>query len=319
MTRYIKVSTTGVARKVKPPASAAGASALPAHTDHSYLKATGLTGATAASRYVGATASGAPASGTFAVGDFVIDQTGLIYVCTSAGSPGTWASVAGSGALPTGTTAGDLAVYNGTAWVRVGAGADDTVLTADSGETEGVKWAAGGSGLWTLIDSVDVASATDPVTFSSIPGTFEHLLLTYSGRTVNSGNDQDGVFVTFNNDSGTNYGYTRAEVRTNTSDVESNQNNADFSGGTILFMSLVPGDGSAAGPAGHGRLWIPNYARTDFHKTCDLDAFYRSDSFMAVFRSSGVWASTAAITRIDLTVTPADWEAGSIFHLYGVG
>ena len=40
------------------------------------LVATGLTGATAASRYVGATASGAPASGTFNVGDFVIDQTG---------------------------------------------------------------------------------------------------------------------------------------------------------------------------------------------------------------------------------------------------
>lgn len=56
----------------------------------------GLTGATAASRYVGATASGAPASGTFAVGDFVIDQTGTIWICTVAGSPGTWASPNGS-------------------------------------------------------------------------------------------------------------------------------------------------------------------------------------------------------------------------------
>ena len=55
----------------------------------------GLTGATAASRYAGATASGAPASGTFAVGDFVIDQTGKIWVCTGAGTPGTWTQVAG--------------------------------------------------------------------------------------------------------------------------------------------------------------------------------------------------------------------------------
>lgn len=53
----------------------------------------GLTGATAASRYVGATASGAPASGTFAVGDYVIDQSGQIWVCTAAGSPGTWKSM----------------------------------------------------------------------------------------------------------------------------------------------------------------------------------------------------------------------------------
>lgn len=57
----------------------------------------GLTGATAATRYVGATASGAPASGTFAVGDFCIDQSGKVFVCTAAGTPGTWAEIGGSG------------------------------------------------------------------------------------------------------------------------------------------------------------------------------------------------------------------------------
>lgn len=56
----------------------------------------GLTGATAATRYVGATASGAPATGTFSVGDFSIDRTGAVYVCTVAGSPGTWVAIGGS-------------------------------------------------------------------------------------------------------------------------------------------------------------------------------------------------------------------------------
>jgi hypothetical protein len=51
---------------------------------------TGLTGATAVTRYVGGTASGAPVSGTFAVGDFIIDQSGAVWVCTTAGTPGTW-------------------------------------------------------------------------------------------------------------------------------------------------------------------------------------------------------------------------------------
>lgn len=51
-----------------------------------------LPSATAATRYAGATATGAPAAGTFAVGDFVIDQTGLIWFCTVAGTPGTWRS-----------------------------------------------------------------------------------------------------------------------------------------------------------------------------------------------------------------------------------
>ena len=60
------------------------------------LVASGLTGATAASRYVGATASGAPVSGTFAKGDYVIDQTGIIWVCTTAGSPGTFTQSGGT-------------------------------------------------------------------------------------------------------------------------------------------------------------------------------------------------------------------------------
>lgn len=51
---------------------------------------TGLTGATAATRYVGGTANGAPTSGTFKVGDFIVDQTATVWVCTTAGTPGTW-------------------------------------------------------------------------------------------------------------------------------------------------------------------------------------------------------------------------------------
>ena len=54
------------------------------------FNATGLTGATAATRYVGGTTNGAPTSGTFAVGDFIVDQTATIWVCLVAGTPGTW-------------------------------------------------------------------------------------------------------------------------------------------------------------------------------------------------------------------------------------
>ena len=60
-----------------------------------YLTATGVGNATTATRYVGGTANGAPTSGTFSVGDFIIDQTGKIWVCTTAGTPGTWQPVGG--------------------------------------------------------------------------------------------------------------------------------------------------------------------------------------------------------------------------------
>lgn len=78
----------------------------------------GLTGATAATRYVGATASGAPASGAFQKGDFVIDQTGALYVCTVAGSPGTWASTGATGISISSQTAGQMLVSDGTNFVN---------------------------------------------------------------------------------------------------------------------------------------------------------------------------------------------------------
>ena len=74
------------------------------------IGATGLPGATAASRHAGATTSGAPTTGTFAVGDFIVDQSGAMWVCTVAGTPGTWQIV---GTPPTAQIAGKNAVING--------------------------------------------------------------------------------------------------------------------------------------------------------------------------------------------------------------
>jgi hypothetical protein len=50
----------------------------------------GITGATAGFRLAGATASGAPASGTFSAGDVITAQDGTLWVCVTAGTPGTW-------------------------------------------------------------------------------------------------------------------------------------------------------------------------------------------------------------------------------------
>lgn len=72
-----------------------------------------LTGATAAARFVGGTTSGAPASGTFSLGDFSVDQTGSIYICTAAGSPGTWTQVGGSAGATVATTISGLGTASG--------------------------------------------------------------------------------------------------------------------------------------------------------------------------------------------------------------
>jgi hypothetical protein len=107
------------------------------------FKASGLTGATAASRYVGGTASGAPASGTFAVGDFVIDQTGKAWICTVAGTPGTWTQLAGG--LTTLTTEGDLLYYHSGANARLPVGSNGQSLQVVSGDPAWVSTTAPGA------------------------------------------------------------------------------------------------------------------------------------------------------------------------------
>jgi len=52
-----------------------------------------LAGTGSPTRFVGGTVSGPPASGTFAIGDFVITQAGTLCICTAAGTPGTWVTV----------------------------------------------------------------------------------------------------------------------------------------------------------------------------------------------------------------------------------
>lgn len=54
------------------------------------LAVSGLTGATSPVRLVGGTADVAPTTGTFALRDAVISTTGKVWVCTAAGTPGTW-------------------------------------------------------------------------------------------------------------------------------------------------------------------------------------------------------------------------------------
>lgn len=72
-----------------------------------YLQAWGLPGATAGTgRYVGVTTSGAPVGNPFNKGDWVTTENGHIWICTVAGTPGTWvdAGTYGGGAGTPATT-----------------------------------------------------------------------------------------------------------------------------------------------------------------------------------------------------------------------
>lgn len=78
-----------VSSSVANPSSVTGA-AFSGEVSAPSLKATGTTGAPLSGRYVGVIASGPPTAGTYAVGDFCLSQNGQMFVCVTAGTPGTW-------------------------------------------------------------------------------------------------------------------------------------------------------------------------------------------------------------------------------------
>lgn len=82
-------------------ASLAGAAFTPGQVSAFRFQATGQAGAAASVHYAGGTTGGPPTSGTWSTGDVAVDPVnGLIYVCTSGGTPGTWHQVGTAPALP---------------------------------------------------------------------------------------------------------------------------------------------------------------------------------------------------------------------------
>jgi hypothetical protein len=280
------------------------------------FKPSGLTGATSASRYVGATASGAPASGTFALGDFVIARNGHLWVCTTAGTPGTWtdAGAAGGFADPT-TSKGDLIVH-GSSTTRLAVGSDTQVLTADSTQTLGVKWAAAPSaGALTLISTQNASGATSALSFTSISGSYSHLLLLGQVRANDSATRY--LILQFNSDTGTNYGHQWLYNNSSTT-AAGNVGAVE----TVLYLGQVV-DGSAGSTlASTVRIEIPNYAGTTFIKqlTAQMNRLPSTSSTtnLQSVASVGFWNSTSAITRIDVKCDSGNLASGSTVSLYGL-
>lgn len=107
--------TTPNAVKLTGPQTVAGVKTFSSEPIAPSYQATGVTGTTTG-RLVGTTTLGAPTSGTFTVGDFVLDGAGSAYVCTVAGTPGTWISPTDSrSALTTGEEISprDISLFTG--------------------------------------------------------------------------------------------------------------------------------------------------------------------------------------------------------------
>lgn len=167
-----------------PGTASAGSSSLGARADHvhgqpPFVAPTGLTGATAAIRYLAGTTSGPPMSGTWAVGDLVPDQQGAIWECTAGGTPGTWKRAGDQpwqfrpvtyGAKGNGVLFSDAAITSGQA-----------VLTSPGNHLAGAT-----TGMYVRVIGAGAAGADLFQTIASVQGPGQVTLSGNAGTTVSA-------------------------------------------------------------------------------------------------------------------------------------
>ena len=271
------------------------------------LIVSGLTGATAASRYVGATTSGAPASGTFAVGDYVIDQGGIVWVCTTAGSPGVWRAQL---ATPSESVQGDILIRDASSWTRLPPGTSGQVLKTQ-GSAANPIWGDAATGSMTKIAETILAADAASISFSSIPGTYRHLRLKLLARSTNAVLNTI-LWIRLNGDSAANYW---AQHISSTSTNLSASNEAGVGG----WSFNVPGANAPASVAAGIDLLILDYARTQWEKTGISHSMLRDTSTSSNVRTSARWwAQTAAVTSLQIVPDTGNLALGTIATLYGV-
>lgn len=208
------------------------------------------------------------------------------------------------------TTKGDIWGY-GTSDARIPIGTNGDILTADSTQTLGLKWAApaAGGGMTQLGSTTTLSGTT--TTISSISGSYKHLLIIVDRITSSGSGSYNNFTITPN----------ALSTSTTVSYVESG------SGGTVgnTLETTINGNYTAnsfeaAGEQSYA-IWIYNYASTTLYKPVLVTGLFKNTAIPTP-RVTGVLAggaitSTAAINALTITTTQANTNGGTII-LYGV-
>lgn len=190
-----------------------------------------------------------------------------------------------------------------------------TLTVTSPGVVEYTPEAPGGGGDFVRIAEVVVpAGGQASIEFASIPDTYRHLELHLLTRET-GGSNEENQWLNFNDDTSALYNYHHDKMySTAFGNVEAVNQTKGLAGITAAVSGV-------ANRFAHIIIHIPYYAHTTRHKnwsyngsSSQADSTSRNDAVIG----GGLWASTAAITKITITPNDGNFVAGSIATLYGL-
>jgi len=203
---------------------------------------------------------------------------------------------------------GDLVAGTGAdTFARLGVGANDTVLTADSSAATGLKWAApASSGGWTLINTGGTALTGSSVSLTSIPATYQELII-YIVDYYPSTNDTR-LLMRFNSDT-TAANYFSMITRVT---AGGNQNFDSNAQPYLTGEGLQNADQNSA-----IYMRIPNYYTSVANKTAQGNATFNVSGGTKHYNNINFfYLSSTAISSIQLLSASGNLGGGTVY-LYG--
>lgn len=197
---------------------------------------------------------------------------------------------------------------------RLAVGANGTVLTADSAEATGLKWAtpAGSSKTYTLVNAGGTALSGSSTAISGL-SSYDDLLIIISGASYTTANQ--GYYMTVNNVTSAN-SYTRYGLRTASNSTYAASNAGTFATATGTTMQLASMSTDAASTMSGG-VMISGCRGTGvkpYNVIMQATAGSGSGNEAALYY--GVVTATTAISSIEIIGISATFDAGTVF-VYG--
>ena len=164
-----------------------------------------------------------------------------------------------------------------------------------------------------LLASVTLAADASFIEFTSIPSTYDDLIILTSLKSDRA-NAADSGKITFNNVTTSTYS---ARILFGTGSSVSSVSESSLS--YMAVYQIATGTTATANTFANGEMYIPNYAGSTA-KSLSATTVTENNStaaFMAV--TAGIWTVTSAITSIKIDqYVASNWKTGSTAYLYGI-